>query len=61
YFDRVVRKFLMQLKFLKKYFLFDFLIHTFLKPKKAILAGQLKRDFILSTAFSMNIKRDKHV
>ncbi|KOR75015.1 hypothetical protein RW49_22585, partial [Acinetobacter baumannii] len=26
-----------------------------------ILAGQLKRDFILSTAFSMNIKRDKHV
>ncbi|KAA5684447.1 hypothetical protein F3G32_29210, partial [Klebsiella pneumoniae] len=35
----------MQLKFLKKYFLYDFLIHAFLKPKKAILAGQLKRDF----------------
>ncbi|MCG6643129.1 hypothetical protein GH750_07895 [Acinetobacter baumannii] len=52
----------MQLKFLKKYFLYDFLIHAFLKPKMIILAGQLKRDFIfLSTAFSMNIKRDKHV
>ncbi|MBN6527066.1 hypothetical protein JZM32_03545 [Acinetobacter pittii] len=51
----------MQLKFFKKYFLYDFLIHAFLKPEMAILAGQLKRDFILSTAFSMNIKRDKHV
>ncbi|WP_086443402.1 hypothetical protein [Acinetobacter baumannii] len=50
----------MQLKFLKKYFLYDFLIHAFLKPEMAILAGQLKRDFIF-TAFSMNIKRDKHV
>lgn len=51
----------MQLKFLKKYFLYDFLIHAFLKPKMTILAGHLKRDFILSTAFFMNIKRDKHV
>ncbi len=51
----------MQLKFLKKYFLYDFLIHAFLKLKMTILAGQLKRDFILSTAFSINIKRDKHV
>ncbi|MDC5672638.1 hypothetical protein OFM99_01120 [Acinetobacter baumannii] len=51
----------MQLKFLKKYFLYDFLIPAFLKPKMAILAGQMKRDFILSTAFFMNIKRDKHV
>ncbi|MGN7600148.1 hypothetical protein ACTJL0_05430 [Acinetobacter baumannii] len=46
----------MQLKFLKKYFLYDFLIHAFLKPKKAILAGQLKRDFILSTAFFYEYK-----
>ncbi|AZB93809.1 hypothetical protein DKC15_005660 [Acinetobacter pittii] len=49
------------MKVFKKYFLYDFLIHAFLKPEMAILAGQLKRDFILSTAFSMNIKRDKHV
>ncbi|TPS75290.1 hypothetical protein FJU45_05810 [Acinetobacter baumannii] len=49
------------MKVFKKYFLYDFLIHAFLKPKMAILAGQLKRDFILSTAFFMNIKRDKHV
>ncbi|MFX5645907.1 hypothetical protein ABTD57_01530 [Acinetobacter baumannii] len=46
----------MQLKFLKKYFLYDFLIHAFLKPKKAILAGQLKQDFILSTAFFYEYK-----
>lgn len=51
----------MQLKFFKKYFLYDFLIHAFLKPEMAILAGQFKRNFILSTAFTMNIKRDKHV
>lgn len=50
----------MQLKFLKNTFYMIFLFMLF-KAEKAILAGQLKRDFILSTAFSMNIKRDKHV
>ena len=40
----------MQLKFLKNTFYMIFLF-MLLKPKMAILAGQLKRDFILSTAF----------
>lgn len=54
----------MQLNFLKKYCLSVFVVHasaTPERPARAPVAGQMQRNFILSAAFSMNIKRVKHV
>ncbi len=51
----------MQLNFLKKYCLSVFLVRASATPARAPVAGQLQRNFILSAAFSMNIKRVKHV
>lgn len=57
----------MQLNFLKKYCLSVFVVHASAtperpeRPARAPVVGQLQRNFILSAAFSMNIKRVKHV
>lgn len=51
----------MQLNFLKKYCLSVFVVHAAAIPARAPVVGQLQRNFILSAAFSMNIKRVKHV